>query len=156
MLNKITSILKLIKNLLIRRRDYKLSFYSKIIDKEKKIRVWYYNFKNWGFKEEQLMMVSGADTLCEKFSGGKERFTVEIKASSKPLSLPTDRWYNLVGDEFGKDMNFLEKMLCGRNYKHYEYNMELDKTDVEEMWICPVTLFVLGRYPNYIYIKKED
>jgi hypothetical protein len=34
--------------------------------------------------------------------------------------------------------------------------MELDKTDVEEMWICPVTLFVLGRYPNYIYIKKED
>ena len=25
-----------------------------------------------------------------------------------------------------------------------------------EIWICPVTLFVLGRYPKYIYIKKSE
>ena len=23
-----------------------------------------------------------------------------------------------------------------------------------EIWICPVTLTVLGHYPNYIYIKQ--
>lgn len=25
-----------------------------------------------------------------------------------------------------------------------------------EIWLCPVTLFVLGRYPKYIYIKKTN
>ena len=24
-----------------------------------------------------------------------------------------------------------------------------------DIWICPVTLTVLGTYPNYIYVKKE-
>jgi len=24
----------------------------------------------------------------------------------------------------------------------------------KNIWICPVTLFVLGNYPAYIYIKK--
>ncbi len=23
-----------------------------------------------------------------------------------------------------------------------------------DIWLCPVTLFVLGQYPKYIYIKK--
>ena len=27
------------------------------------------------------------------------------------------------------------------------------KEVITTMWICPVTLFVLGRYPRYIYIK---
>lgn len=29
------------------------------------------------------------------------------------------------------------------------------KTIITRMWICPVTLFVLGRYPKHIYIKKK-
>ena len=24
-----------------------------------------------------------------------------------------------------------------------------------DIWLCPVTLFVLGRYPRYIYVKKS-
>ena len=24
-----------------------------------------------------------------------------------------------------------------------------------DIWLCPVTLFVLGRYPKYIYVKKS-
>jgi hypothetical protein len=25
-----------------------------------------------------------------------------------------------------------------------------------DIWLCPVTLFVLGRYPKYIYVKKNE
>ena len=25
-----------------------------------------------------------------------------------------------------------------------------------DIWLCPVTLFVLGRYPKYLYIKKSQ
>lgn len=24
-----------------------------------------------------------------------------------------------------------------------------------DIWLCPVPLFVLGRYPKYIYVKKN-
>lgn len=27
-------------------------------------------------------------------------------------------------------------------------------SDGDTLWICPVTLFVLGRYPNFIYLGK--
>ena len=26
---------------------------------------------------------------------------------------------------------------------------------MDEIWLCPVTLFVLGQYPKYLYIKKS-
>ena len=25
-----------------------------------------------------------------------------------------------------------------------------------DIWLCPVTLFVLGRYPKYLYIRKSQ
>lgn len=25
-----------------------------------------------------------------------------------------------------------------------------------DVWLCPVTLFVLGQYPNYIYFKRKE
>lgn len=98
-------------------------------------------------------MVSGADTLCSKYSYGKDHVTVNIVASKMPdISLDPDEYDDFVGSIQPK--NFKERILYGRTYVHTHKDKK-GNVVVETMWICPVTLFVLGRYPNYIYIKHD-
>ena len=44
-----------------------------------------------------------------------------------------------------------------KTYSNLLYGADYDATGFEDfhrsVWICPVTLFVLGRYPKYIYVK---
>lgn len=49
------------------------------------------------------------------------------------------------------ELRQLEQSLTGGS--HY------DSTDFEgfrkrKIWVCPVTLCVLGRYPKYLYVRK--
>ena len=99
-------------------------------------------------------MVAGADTLCELYAKGKDEVTVEIIASKKKQDLSPQLYDEYVAQDIiidgmthqGDFINSqLDKLLYGRTYQ---------KGDTQ-MWICPVTLFVLGRYPKYIYIKKN-
>lgn len=135
---KVGTILKLALNFIIRKTKFKLRFV-------KEDSRWFYDFKNWGFDHKNLEMVSGADKLCELYSKGTREAIVEIVASKKKrLSLLEDY------DEWeGEDLSGFElrdRLIWGRTYKN---------GNGEKFWICPVTLFVLGRYPNYIYIKKN-
>ena len=139
MLKKITSIFKLLRNVIIRREHYSLTFV-------KENGNWFYDFKNWGFSHDNLMMVAGADELCELYSGGNDRFTINIVASRIPLDKLKETHTEFKGEEWPDDYSFSDRILYGRNYESSE----------RDMWICPVTLFVLGRYPNYIYIEKHD
>ena len=45
-----------------------------------------------------------------------------------------------------------------KTYSNLLYGADYDATGFENLhrsvWICPVTLFVLGRYPKYLYLKK--
>ena len=36
----------------------------------------------------------------------------------------------------------------------YQVKLYQTKTTIPEIWLCPVTLFVLGEYPLYLYVKK--
>ena len=150
MIKKIYTILVLLFNLIVRRRHYKLHF---IAENDPPIKRWYYDFKHWGFDHANLEMVSGADKLCELYANGKDEVTVEIIASKKKQNLPTQLYDEYVAQDIiidgmthqGDFINSqLDKFLYGRTYQK----------DYTQMWICPVTLFVLGRYPKYIYIKK--
>ena len=151
LLKKIYTILVLIFNLIVRRRHYKLHF---IAEQDPPIKRWYYDFKHWGFDHANLEMVSGAEALCEFYANGKDEVTVEIIASKKKLNLNPQLYdefkaQDIIIDGLTHQGNFinsqLDKFLYGRTYqKNYT-----------TMWICPVTLFVLGRYPKYIYIKKQ-
>ena len=150
MIKKIYTILVLIFNLIVRRKHYKLHF---IAENDPPIKRWYYDFKHWGFDHTNLEMVSGADKLCELYSNGKDEVTVEIIASKKKQDLPTQLYDEYIAQDIiidgmthqGDFINSqLDKFLYGRTYQK----------DYTQMWICPVTLFVLGRYPKYIYIKK--
>ena len=150
MIKKIYTILVLIFNLIVRRRHYKLHF---IAENDPPIKRWYYDFKYWGFDHANLEMVSGADKLCELYSNGKDEVTVEIIASKKKQDLPTQLYDEFVAQDIiidgmthqGDFINSqLDKFLYGRTYQK----------GYTQMWICPVTLFVLGRYPKYLYIRK--
>lgn len=150
MIKKIYTILVLLFNLIVRRRHYKLHF---IAENDPPIKRWYYDFKYWGFDHANLEMVSGADKLCELYSNGKDEVTVNIIASKKQLNLSPQLYDEFVAQDIiidgmthqGDFINSqLDKFLYGRTYQK----------GYTQMWICPVTLFVLGRYPKYLYIRK--
>jgi hypothetical protein len=149
-MKKIYTILVLLKNIIFRHRKYTLHF---VAENDPPIKRWYYDFKHWGFDHNNLEMVAGAENLCELYAKGKDEVTVEIIASKKKQDLPTQLYDEFVAQDLiidgmthqGKFINSqLDKFLYGRTYQK-DYTM---------MWICPVTLFVLGRYPKYLYIKK--
>jgi hypothetical protein len=151
LLKKIYTILVLLFNLTVRRRHYKLHF---IAEQDPPIKRWYYDFKHWGFKHASLEMVSGAEALCDFYANGKDEVTVEIIASKKKLNLNPQLYdefkaQDIIIDGLTHQGDFinsqLDKFLYGRTYQK----------GYTTMWICPVTLFVLGRYPKYIYIKKQ-
>lgn len=150
MIKKIYTILVLLFNLIVRRKHYKLHF---IAENDPPIKRWYYDFKYWGFDHANLEMVSGADKLCELYSNDKDEVTVDIIASKKKQDLPTQLYDEFVAQDIiidgmthqGDFINSqLDKFLYGRTYQK----------GYTQMWICPVTLFVLGRYPKYLYIRK--
>ena len=150
MIKKIYTILVLLFNLIVRRKHYKLHF---IAENDPPIKRWYYDFKYWGFDHANLEMVSGADKLCELYANGKDEVTVDIIASKKQLNLSPQLYDEFVAQDIlidgmthqGDFINSqLDKFLYGRTYQK----------GYTQMWICPVTLFVLGRYPKYLYIRK--
>ena len=137
MFKKIYTFFILILNFCIRRKHYRLHFI-------KKDNKWFYDFKWWGFDYGNLEMVSGADVLCELFSNGKNETTVDIIASKKKEYHPDyEEW---SGDDLLGESS-IDKFFWGRTYT--------STSGKENFWICPVTLFVLGRYPNYLYIKNH-
>ncbi len=150
MIKKIYTILVLLFNLIVRRKHYRLHF---IAENDPPIKRWYYDFKYWGFDHANLEMVSGADKLCELYANGKDEVTVEIIASKKKQNLSPQLYDEFVAEDIiidgmthqGDFINSqLDKFLYGRTYQK----------GYTQMWICPVTLFVLGRYPKYLYIRK--
>lgn len=152
MLKKIYTILVLIKNVLFRHQHYTLHFIAEVDDP---IKLWYYDFKYWGFNRHNLLMVSGADNLCEHYAKGQNEVTVNIIASKKMLDEHITDDYDMFVAENTKFSSIIDKLLYGRTYT----NATVDKDGelhIITMWICPVTLFVLGRYPKYIYIKNEN
>ena len=149
LIKKIYTILTLIKNIMIRKQNYTLHF---IAENDPPIKRWYYDFKHWGFEHANLQMVAGADDLCELYANGQNELTINIKCSKKPLSCPTTLCDEFIAEQLPQEWtSWKDKLIWGRNYTHVDPNDE-DKTT--RMWICPVTLFVLGRYPKYIYIRK--
>lgn len=155
LIKKIYTILVLIKNLLIRKKYYKLSFFA---EEDPPIKRWYYNFKHWGFSKDNLEMVAGADTLCELYSKGQNYVTVEIIATNKELQqYENDDYDKFIGKPFPNNTKLKDKILYGRDYTNVKTIIKelKEQTIIRTMWICPVTLFVLGRYPNFIYIKNK-
>ena len=115
-----------------RRNEYNLQF------NHEDDGCWYVDFPGWSFDHGNLMMVAGADDLCDYLSDDGK---VARVPSNKPLDLP-DHACLIQG----------KHSLTGGS--HYRVT-RLPGFRMDEIWLCPVTLFVLGQYPKYLYIKKS-
>ena len=104
--------------------------------------LWYVVFPGWPFDHHNLLMVSGADDMCEFLSeNGKTKVSV----------IPTNKPEKHEGYF---ELKQTESSLTGGS----TYKIDLDEFKKEfqrdTLWLCPVTLFVLGHYPKYMYVKK--
>jgi len=100
---------------------------------------WYIDFPNWPFEHHNLMMVSGADDLCAFLSDNDKDVTVKVKPSKNDE--PHPGYCKLTQTRHG--------LTSGSTY-----TVEGLEGFNRNIWICPVTLFVLGEYPKYIYLKR--
>ena len=85
-------------------------------------------------------MVAGSDDLLDHLMKRNNRVEIEVVKSDKPLD---DMWGYFCCKQ-------IDATLMGGSTYTVHGCEGFDKT----IWICPVTLFVLGEYPKYIYIRQ--
>ena len=85
-------------------------------------------------------MVGGANKLCNYLAGDRQTVRVEVIASKHPLPL----------SGYGLLIKTYSNLFYGADYDVFDF-VDFHRS----VWVCPVTLFVPGWYPKYIYLKKE-
>ena len=120
----------------LRRKVYDLQFVY--VPKD---RTWYIDMP-WPGDRYNLAMVAGSNHLL-KFLDTKSENHVRV------LVRPSKKRCHELGKEgyFECDKQF-SRLTGGATYK-----VNGLEGFSREIWICPVTLTVLGHYPKYIYIK---
>ena len=103
---------------------------------------WYCDIKGWPKKYfPNSLMVGDASRLIQLKSNGKDYVTFDVLPSRKEL------------EEDGLiRLSLYESSIAGGGY----YSTQVDDVKLNRVWLCPVTLFVLGRYPQYIYFRRVD
>lgn len=101
--------------------------------------LWYVDFPGWPFDHHNVLMVEGADELCAFLSDDN----LYTHVSVIPANESED--HHGYAELIQKD----HSLTGGSTYAV----TGLEGFD-RDIWLCPVTLFVLGEYPKYIYIKK--
>ena len=130
---------KLLKSVLNRKREYQIQF-----NKEKD-GCWYVNFPHWPFSHDNLAMVSGADKMLELLSDGDLFVRVSVIPAKKQE----------MHDDY-IELEQTESSLFGGSTYQVKYEPFKERFKRDTLWICPVTLFVLGQYPKFIYVKRTD
>lgn len=111
-------------------REYELTF---VQDPDGR---WYIDIP-WDGNRSNLEMVAGSDKLLSHIAKGDNKVTLQVI-----LDHLNDYNDYIILDRF-------EKSLAG-GASYTVSNAEFK----EPIWICPVTLCVLGRYPKKIYFKR--
>ena len=121
----------------LRRRVYDLQFVYVPEDK-----LWYIDMP-WPGDRYNLAMVAGSNHLLKFLDyKGERRVRVMVRPSRKRITSLLEEGY------FECDKQY-SGLLRGATYK-----VNGLEGFSREIWICPVTLTVLGHYPKYIYIKQ--
>lgn len=134
---KVKGFLKIAKSLMFKRQAYQLKFVKEDDNK------WYVDFPDWPFAHHNLMMVAGADKLCALLSDDGKCAEVTVR--------PAKRKANGLKDAHCVELRRVaSKLFSGAFYE--VHNIDFSRKTI---WLCPVTLCVLGKYPEYIYITKH-
>ena len=117
---------------------------------------WYIDFPGYPFDHHNLMMVAGANMLCEYVAekeGHPDNAIVDVTTGDNLIDGKTPD-ITMTRIKKGYGATYQNKMADSRPpFVKRNGQMLL----ITEAWICPVTLLVLGRYPKKInlYIKNE-
>ena len=99
---------------------------------------WFVHLPDYSGDPMDLEMVSGADVLCETFDKYKNG-CISVTVSSKPLT----------NDEFATNVIVLN---CKEVYEEIGATYVKQDSDME-VWLCLVTKYVFGKFPETIYIR---
>ena len=111
-------------------REYELTF---VQDPDGR---WYIDIP-WDGNRSNLEMVAGSDKLLSHIAKGDNKVTLQVILDY----IDNDDYYIILD-------RFRQSLAGGASYT--VSNAEFK----EPIWICPVTLCVLGRYPKKIYFKR--
>lgn len=101
---------------------------------------WYIDMP-WDGSRANLEMVAGSDDLLSYLDSEQEhRVTLHVVPSERPLEVKGH-----------VELRQLDKSLFGGS--HYDATGFAGFSQ-SRIWVCPVTLCVLGCYPKYLYFKK--
>lgn len=109
---------------------------------DKEFDGWFVDLPEWQGSHTDLQMVSGADTWLDIMSQGEWHVWVTI--SDQPFDGANELKLTAVGMVNGE---FIDS---GATYTLENYMGLPYKLD---MWLCDVTLFVFGKFPEIIYFK---
>ena len=115
---------------------------------------WYIDFPGYPFDHHNLMMVAGANMLCEYVAekeGHPDCAIVDVTTGDnlidgKTADITMTRIRKSYGATYQNKIEDGRPPIVRNDGKHLS---------ISEAWICPVTLLVLGRYPKQInlYLK---
>ena len=96
---------------------------------------WYAVIPNWDGNRDDLEMVMGADTMLDILAQGDDRLVVFM--SNQPFENPA------------MTLTFHKEEYDGAWY-HLNGNIV---ENLKEIWLCSVTKFVFGSYPQTLYLR---
>lgn len=103
---------------------------------------WFVDLPEWGGTKGELQMVAGADIFCDILAQGENELYVTL--TTTPFDscevLQFTKLGRVEGFEFGEGAWYLLNEYQGISY-------------CIEMWLCDVTKYVFGDFPDRIYFK---
>lgn len=122
--------------------------------------TWYVDFPEWPWRRENLAMVCGADKMLDILSNYGTR--VKLLVKPKQEAYDSENWKKMYAEGW-KELKQQRSSLTGGAFyttkglpNFTRTNPITKKLEERTVWLCPVTLFVLGHYPKYIYGKVID
>lgn len=128
----------LLKAIVLHKTNLNISFTK---DDENK---WYVDFPNWPLSQDNLEMVAGADDLLDLLNDGSNHVSLEVSINEITKGIKLKK----VKSALTKGAFYIVETPL----KEWENPNSIRR---KQLWLCPVTLTVLGRYPKYIYFKKK-
>ena len=134
----LTKAISMVKNI-EKKEEYIISF-TKEDD-----GFWYVDYPNWPFDHSHLQMVRGADKLCELLSYDGKHTKVSV--------IPSNEFKVLQSHDLNERFALIKTESSLTEGATYQVQINQFKRLGAFIWLCPVTLFVLGEYPEYLYVK---
>lgn len=109
---------------------------------------WFIDLKYFPFDKDYLAMVAGADKLLDVLAKGKNEVTLLIDTTPIPYSEGVLVKELKLGTAQGTIYNV--------EHVKIDHTLNTSEDSKDQLWLCPVTLWVFWKYPKKIYFKVDQ